>query len=193
MELSPESSGNLRQTTMLQSLPGACTRGWRTRRVSGSQEPHELHIPGLLGEFDHGKRDRQLKATRPRAARIQIEDSGIVALLGLMRVAADDRVEAGGLRFKVKILQLVEHIQMETGDFDNCGWRKFLRPGLRVHVAADGKHRRDKFELRENFRRAHISRVNDELDAVQCALRFRAQKAVSIGDDADPHGGPKSD
>src|SRR5579859_7328642 len=41
--------------------------------------------------------DRQLKASRPGAARIQVEDSGIVALLGLMRVAADDCVEAGGL------------------------------------------------------------------------------------------------
>jgi hypothetical protein len=34
--------------------------------------------------------------------------------------------------------------------------------------------------------------VDDELYALKSALCLRAQKTVSIGDDANPHAGPKS-
>jgi hypothetical protein len=35
--------------------------------------------------------------------------------------------------------------------------------------------------------------VDDELDALESAVRLWAQKTVSIRDDADPHAGPKRD
>ena len=40
--------------------------------------------------------------------------------------------------------------------------------------------------------RADVSRMNDELHTEQGALRFRAEQAVGIGNDADPHGGRES-
>src|ERR1700741_2284004 len=76
---------------------------------------------------------------------------------------------------------------MKGGDLDNRSELKLLRPRFPIHVAADGKYRRDELELCENFRRTHVSRVKDELHALQGAPRFRPKKPVSIGNDADPH------
>src|SRR5579864_846831 len=132
-----------------------------------------------------------MKPTRSSTARIQVQHASIETLLNLMGVAADDCVEAGGLRIEIEILEVVEHIETEARSLDNCGQRKFPRPGLRVHIAPHGENRRDKLELRENFGCAHVSRVNDELHTKQGTLCFGTQQPVSIGNDADPHGGRK--
>jgi len=113
-------------------------------------------------------------------------------LLGLMGVAADDRVEPGCLWIEVEIVEIVEHIQIEAGNFDNRGKRQLLRPRLCVHVAAYGKHGSDIFQLREYFRCTHVSCVNDQLDSGEGVLRFRPENAVGIGNDADPHGDRES-
>ena len=133
-----------------------------------------------------------MKAAWPSAPWVQIEDACIVTFNGLMSVPAYDRVESGGLRFEVEVLEVVKHIKTKASGLDDGGKRQFLRPGLRVHIAAYGKHGRDEFELRENFGSAHVSRVDDELHTEQGALCFRAEQAVSIGNDTDPHGGLRS-
>jgi hypothetical protein len=129
-----------------------------------------------------------MKAARPGAARIQIEHSRIEVPFHLMCVAANDGVEAGSLRFEIKIVEIMEQIEMEARNLYNRGQRQFLRPRLGVHVAAHSKNRRDGLESRENFRSADVSRMNDEIGTIQSALRFRAKQPVSIGNDADPHG-----
>jgi hypothetical protein len=159
---------------------------------SESHQGNDFCLPRLLGDFQQGEGHRQLKSTRPRTPRIQVEDSSVVVLAGLMGVAADDGAKAGGLRLEVEIVEIVEHEEMAAGGFHYRGERKFLRPGLRIHIAAHGKHRGDEFELRKNFGSAHVSRVKDELDTLESALRLRAEQAVSIGNDADPHGARES-
>ena len=109
-----------------------------------------------------------------------------------MRVARNNRIEARALRFKVKIAKIVQHIETEAGHFDNGSEWKFQRPRLRVHITANGKDWRDQFELRKDFRSPHVSRVNDYVHTLKSPLGFRAQKTVSIGNDADPHGGRKN-
>ena len=161
-------------------------------KASGSQERHNLRLPWLPGEFEQRKSDRQVEAAGPCTAWVQVKDPSLIALADLMRVTADDRVEASGLRVEVEILEIVKHIKTEAICFDDRRDWKFLRPGLGVYVAAHGKHRSDEFELRENFRSAHISRMDNQLHPGQGALRFRAEQTVSIGNDADPHGGCKN-
>src|SRR5260370_9304133 len=158
----------------------------------GFQEPNNLDLPRPFGDVEQRKSDRQLKTTGPGTARVQEEDHAIVALLGLMGVAADDRVESGSLWIDVEIVEIVEHIEIETGNFDNRGKRQLLRPRLCVHVAAHGKHGSDSFQLGEYFRCTHVSRVNDQLDSGEGALRFRSEKAVAIGNEANPPGDRES-
>jgi hypothetical protein len=74
----------------------------------------------------------------------------------------------------------------------NGSERKFQRPGLCVHIAAHREHRRNEFEFRENFGRAHVSGVNDELHSKQGVMGFGSKEAVGIGNNADPHGGRMS-
>jgi hypothetical protein len=90
-------------------------------------------------------------------------------LNGLMRVAADDRVETRGLWLEVEIVEIVEHVNMEASGLDNRRERKLLGPMLRVHITAHGKHWRDGLELREYFGRADVSRVNNKLYTAQGA------------------------
>ena len=109
-----------------------------------------------------------------------------MALNGLMGVAANDCVETRPLRFQVEVVEIMKHIEAEAGGFNHGRARKLLR--LRVHVAPHGKDGCDKFQLRENLGSAHVSRMNNEVDTEQRALCFRAEQAVGIGNDADPHG-----
>jgi hypothetical protein len=64
---------------------------------SGSQQGNDFCLPRLLCNFQQGESYRQMKAARPCATRIQVKNTCVEALLGLMGVAADDSVKAGGL------------------------------------------------------------------------------------------------
>ena len=108
-------------------------------------------------------------------------------------MATDNGVKSSGLRLEVKILEIVKHVKMEAGGFDYGRKRKLLCPRLNVHVAAHRKNGSDELELREDLRRAYISRVKDKLNTLQRAQRFGAEQAVSIGNDADPQGRPTRD
>ena len=160
-----------------------------SRSDSGFQQSNDFHPPWLLGDFQEREGHRQLKAAWPRAARVQVEHTCIVVLIGLMGMATDNRVKTSSLRLEVEILKIVEHVEMEAGGLDNGSKRELLRPRLGVHIAAHGKHGCDEFELRENFRSAHVSRMNEKLHTAQGLLCFRPEQSVGIGNDADPHGG----
>ena len=132
-----------------------------------------------------------MESARPRATRIQIQHTRLKTLGGLVRVAANDGIEPRRLGVKVELLEIVEQIKTAAGGFNNRGKRKLLCPGLRIHIPPNGKDRCNEFELRENFGRANVSGVNDQLHTKQSALGFGTKEAVGIGNDADPHGGRK--
>jgi hypothetical protein len=163
----------------------------RPEPISRPQESNNFHFPKFFGDFKYRKSDRQLKPARSSASRVQVKHTSIVVLLGLMRVAADDRVESRCSWVEIDVPKIMEHIKTVTGAFDNRGEGKFPCPGLCVDIAAHSEHRGDEFELCENFRSAHVSRMKDELHTDQGLQGFGAEQAMSVRNDADPHGGRK--
>jgi hypothetical protein len=108
-------------------------------------------------------------------------------LLGLVRVAGNYRAEASGLGLQVEVAQVVKHVEGYVSAFDDDGGRKFSGPWSGVDVAAHGEDRSNGTEADENFGCANVACVENQVDAEQSALGFRAEKAVSIGDYADFH------
>ncbi len=152
----------LGQITLRRSPPVGIP-GLTSKFESGLPKPNDLHFPGPPADLEQGECHRQLKAARPGAPWVQVQDSRIEALLDLVGVAADYRIESRSLGFQVEIAEIVEHIEMESQGFDDSGHREFLGPGLSVHIPAHGKHGSNAFELGEDFGRPDISSVNDEL------------------------------
>ncbi len=86
---------------------------------------------------------------------------------GLVSVAADDDVEAGGFWVGVEVLKIVQDVDRDILEFDDSGERKGRGPGLGVHVAANGEDGCDGFELVEDSRIADVARMNDGLGAFE--------------------------
>lgn len=116
----------------------------------------------------------------------------MLVLAGLMSVAGNDRIEAGGSWFEVQFAEIVEHVKTGTGGLDDGGQRELQRPTLSIDIAADGKDGGDGFQLGENFRRANIAGMDDEMDATQGEQGLGAKKPVGIGNDTKTHGRGKN-
>jgi len=63
------------------------------------------------------------------------------------------------------------------------------RPVGGVHIAADGGHRRDPAECRDDLGPADVAGMDDVGHAGEVLLRLGAQQAVRVRNDSDPHGG----
>ena len=89
--------------------------------------------------------DRQVEALWTSAARVDVEDAIVPVRFGLVSVAADDNVETGDFRIEVKLFKVVQDVDRDMLEFDNCGGRKGRGPGFGVNVAANGENGRDGF------------------------------------------------
>lgn len=145
----------------------------------------EFALPRRLEELQVCDGDRQVEALWTGAARVDVEDSIAPVGFGFVSVAADDNVEAGDFRIEVKLFKVVQDVDRDILEFDNCGERKGRGPGFGVNVAANGEDGRDGFELVEDSRIADVTCVNDGLGVLECREGFRAEQTVGIGDDAE--------
>jgi hypothetical protein len=105
----------------------------------------EFALPRRLEELEVCDGDRQVEALWTSAAGVDVEDSIVPVRFGLVSVAADDDVEAGGFRVEVKLFKVVQDVDREILQFNDCGERKGTGPRLSVHVAANGENWRDGF------------------------------------------------
>jgi len=80
-------------------------------------------------------------------------------------VAADDDLEACGIRIKVTIFVIVHHINVGARQFDLLSLRKGPTPRLGVDVAANRVDRRDAPQPIENSTVPNVAGVNDNLAA----------------------------
>lgn len=145
----------------------------------------ELGLPRRLVELEARDGDRQAEALWTGAAGVDVKDAIMPVGFGSVSVAADDDVEAGGFRVEVELFKIVQDVDRDILEFDDCRERKGRGPGLGVHVAANGGDRCDGFELVEDGPAADVACVNDGLRAFERGESFGAEEAVGIGDDAE--------
>ena len=155
------------------------------RRQLGGRGVEKFDLPGSFEEVKEGHRDGQGEASRAGAAGVDVENSIVPVRFGLVSVAADDNVEAGDFRIEVKSFKVVQDVDRDILEFDNCGERKARGPGFAVNVAANGENGCDGLELVEDGRVADVACVNDSVGAFERGEGFRAEETVGIRDDAE--------
>lgn len=86
---------------------------------------------------------RQLEASRPRAARIEEENSIAVFTFCNVAMAKDDDLKSRGFGLEIELRQVVQHVDSDASAFENFCLRQRLRPCAFVNVAAYGNDRRN--------------------------------------------------
>ena len=128
---------------------------------------------------------RQPKSSRPGAARIEIQHAILRFLLGHMGMPVNHNRKSRRLRFQIKLVQIVQHVDRDAADFEHIRGRNLARPGLAIHVAANRGDRRNLCQLFQNGRIADVAGMNDVVGAAQSGKSLRTKQAVGIGNDAD--------
>jgi hypothetical protein len=126
-------------------------------------EVNEIELPRFTSEIERGDCDRQAKAARTGAAGIDVKDTIAFGARGPVRMAADHDVKSGRGRIQVKLVAIVEHVNLRGIGFDGSRNRQLCRPWLGIHIPAYGNDGSQSSELVYNFRPANVSRVDDQV------------------------------
>jgi len=81
---------------------------------------------------------RQFESSRPRAARIEIENAGARLLLGNVTVARDHRMESRCLWLEIERREIVQHKDGNTIHFEHFSLWQSVSPRRCVDIAAHG-------------------------------------------------------
>ena len=142
-------------------------------------------------DFEHADRNGKGKAPRPCASWIEIEHAFVAARAvidsRLVGVAADDDIDSGSNGIKIEFIQIVDEIEVLSGELDKIGCRQLRRASCAIDVAANRCDRRELAKSIENGRIADVTRVENMIAAAQRIQSFRPQQTVCVGDHADAH------
>ena len=130
-----------------------------------------------------------VEAARSRGARVHDQRGAELFDHRAMRVTVDDHVSVISRREPFgrgrTEFVAVTHVDPRTLQFDVDGFRQ-LEP-LAVRVAAYGSNRSDVFEGSNDALPAHVTGVQDHVNARQSLERFRPYQAVRVGDKPYQH------
>lgn len=104
---------------------------------------------------------RQIETPRSRASGIEEQDAAVLRARRLVRMPAYDDVESRGDGIKIERVNVVEDVNRGAIRLDNFVFGKSLRPRFGIHISPHGKNRGKSFQSLENFRIAHVSRMNN--------------------------------
>src|SRR4029077_4704889 len=102
----------------------------------------------------------------------------------LVRMPAYDVVESRGGGIKIERVNVVENVNRGGIGLNDFGFGKSHGPRLGIHISSHGKNRGQSFQGLENLRIAHVTRVNDQVGALEGAQGLRAQESMRVRDQA---------
>lgn len=97
---------------------------------------------------------------------------------------AHDHGETRRRGLQVERLQVMQDVNQGRARLGDCGLRK-LRTCAGVDISPYRHQRREFPQLLQDFRVAHIARVNDQVRTRQRPQRFRAKQPMGIGNEPD--------
>ena len=130
-------------------------------------------------------RYRQREAARAGAARIDEKNLALLLDNGLVRVAGDDRGDAGGGGIEVELGEVVKDVNRVGADLDDVGGGEARSPRAPVVVAAYRAHGCKASQRLEHGGVADVATVNDEVRMPQGVQGFRPRQTVGIRDQSD--------
>lgn len=135
--------------------------------------------------MEKGDRHRQIETARACASRIEEQDAAMFRAGRLVRMSAHDDVKTCGNGIKIERVCVVKDVDSCGICHDDFGFGQGQRPRLRIHISPHGKNRSQIFQRFENFRIAHVARVDDQVRAFQGAQGLRAQQTVRVRNQAN--------
>src|ERR1035438_2296923 len=151
------------------------------RRVQRDELDLERHPRQIQPR--HG--DRQPEPPPPGASWIDVQHARPFAAGRLVRMPRDHYAEPSRRRIEVQFVQIVQHVDECVASFGDGSHGQRLRPPAVVDIASDSYHRRHRPERCEDFGRAYVTGVDDQVRPRQRLHRFRAKQAVCVRDQAN--------
>jgi hypothetical protein len=84
-----------------------------------------------------------------------------------MAVSADNHIKSRSFGLQIQFIQVVKHVNRNSGDFKHIRGRDLLSPRFPVHIAADRGYGRNLSQRFEDHRIADVAGMNDVVGAVQ--------------------------
>jgi hypothetical protein len=146
----------------------------------------EAYVQALTSDRDLARGDGQAEAAWTRAARIHEKPSIPFLDERLMRMTRDDHTRTAGCRPLGEFGSVVKHVNAHTAQPQCASLGNVRRPPLGIVVAANGVQRGKGAQLAQDTRRTDVSRVENAIRVLEECLCLRPQKAMRIGNQADP-------
>ena len=115
-------------------------------------------------DFEGRKRDRQLEASRARAAGINIKDVVDPLNLRYVGMAGNDHIDTGA-NIDVQRLQVVQNVDRLSREPHDFRLGVFACPNTSVDISSDGGDGRDPAKRIDDFGPTDIAGMNDVIDA----------------------------
>src|SRR5262249_9685916 len=117
-----------------------CSRSSRgaSRTSSLALQVHDLSVHVAASDPQLTHTDREPEASRPGAARIEVQDPMLYFLLRHVAVTVDDHPKTCRLRLQVEFSKDVQDIDRHAVYFERIRIRQFSRPGPAVDIATHG-------------------------------------------------------
>jgi len=91
-----------------------------------------------------------------------------------VRMPAHDDMESCGDGIKIERVNVVKDINCCGIRLDDFGFGQGQRPRVRIDIAPHGKNRGESFQRFEDFRIAHVARMNDQVRTFEGAQSLGA-------------------
>ena len=117
----------------------------------------------LAGHVKEGKRDRQPKAPRTHASRVDIEHAPILLCRCSVRVPADYNAHSCNDGIEVQVGKAMDEVEETSAELDRFCEGEFCQRWVRVYIAANSSHWR---KLSETVQHCEISDVPGVQDVV---------------------------
>src|SRR5437764_11015152 len=104
-----------------------------------------------------------------------------------MRMSGIDNVDPGCRGIELNPFQIVQHVEHPAAERDEFGVRIVLCPLARIYVSSYSSSRSNPSQSVDHFWSADVPSVDDVIGPCEMLYRLGAQKAVCIGNNADPH------
>ena len=104
-----------------------------------------------------------------------------------MTVAINDYAESGSFGLEVELSEIMQYINGDAAGFHDFSFGESAGPGRSVHVSSDRGYWRDLFEGFEDFWRADVAGVKDEVGSAEGFEGSGAQQTVGVRDYSNDH------
>lgn len=138
--------------------------GWARSR-SSIKNADDFSADMLSFDCQLSHAHRQLEPSWPSTAGVEVKHSVTRFLLRGVAVAGDDDTKSRSLGFQIKLGEVMQDVDGNSGKLDDLSFRKLACPRILIDVAANRGQRSDAPQVFEDLRISDVASMDDVLGA----------------------------